>query len=331
MKKIRVSFDMGESHIKIAKRERDKIVVQTVEMPMNMFKDGQMLAPHLVSDFIRGLIVQYKLPKGDCGLIVPDQLVVCRNITLPAMTIDQLEVNLPFEFTDYISDEPEKYVYDYALKEMVYDEEGNPKEMNLTAAVMSKESIDTYSNMLKNAGFNLRVIIPQEIAMTNVMRNALEAGRIVADKEYCIINLGHRTTQVFVYKGDALVVLRNIQVGSNIIDKAIAEYENVEEYTARIHKNSNFNNVLACDFVQQQYNSIALEIRKVMNFYRFNNRTSELEDVYFIGGGSLLMGFGETIAEVNELKLCSAKDILPPNVLEKNMLSGFSAIGVMLQ
>lgn len=331
MKKITLTFDMGDSHIKIAKREKGKIVVHSAQVPENLIKEGLIQVPHMVSDFLKDLRAQYKLPATECGIVVPDELVVCRNLTLPAMTVDQLKVNLPFEFTDYISDEPQKYVYDYALKEMIYDEDGNPKEMNLTGAVMSKESVDTYVRIFKNAGFNLKVLIPQEIAMTNVMRDAVEKGRIEADKEYCIVNLGHRTTQVFIFKGDMLVVLRNIHLGSGSIDKVISEHESVDEFVARTYKNKNFNNVLEQEYVHEQYVRIAVEIMKVINFYRFNNRSSELEDMYFIGGGSNLKGFCETIAEINELNHKSTMDILPPEVEAKIDLSGLCAIGVMLQ
>lgn len=331
MKRLNVTFDIGESHIKVVEREKDRILVHAVQMPRNLFKDGQMLAPHLVSDFIKELRTQYKLPKGECGLVIPDKLVICRNLTLPAMTVDQLEVNLPFEFSDYISDEPQKYVYDYALKQMIYDENGNPKEMNLTAAVMSKESVDTYTNMFKAAGFQLRVLVPQEIAMTNIMRKALEEGRIMPGKEYCIVNLGHTTTQVFVFRGDELVVLRNIHMGSNTLDKIIAENENIDEFVARGYKNSNFINILDKDYVQQQYHAIALEVRKVINFYRFNNRSSELEDIYFIGGGSRLKGFAPLIAELNELNFRSSMEFLPDQVENGIDISAFCAIGVMFQ
>lgn len=331
MKKINLTFDIGDSYIKIAKREKGKIVVHSVQMPENLVKEGQIVATHMLSDFLKDLRNQYKLQKGQCGLVVPDELVVCRNLTLPAMTVDQLKVNLPFEFRDYISDEPQKYVYDYAMKEMIYDEEGKPKEMNLTGAVMSKESVDIYVNMFKNAGFNLRVIIPQEISMTSVMRNAVEEGRISADNEYCIINLGHRTTQVFVFKGEKLLVLRNIYLGSNSLDKIIAENENVDEIVARTYKNMNYNNVLDKQYVSDEYGRISLEIRKVINFYRFNNRESELEDIYFVGGGSNLKGLCDMIAESNELTYKKMKDLLPSEVEEEINYSGLFALGVMLQ
>ena len=331
MKKINLTFDIGDSHIKIAKREKGKIIMYTLQMPENLFKDGQMLAPHLVSDFIKDLRSQYKLPKGECGLVVPDELVVCRNLNLPAMSEEQLKVNLPFEFTDYISDEPQKYVYDYALKEMIYDEEGNPKEMNLTAAVMSKESVDAYVNMIRNAGFSLRVIIPQEIAMTNVMRNALEQNRVSADKEYCIVNLGYKMTQVFVFKGETLLVLRNIHLGCEAIDKAIAENENVDEFVARTHRIKNYNDVLDKEYVRTEYARVALEVRKVINFYRFNNRSSSLQDIYFVGVGSTLKDICMILSESNELTQHSIQELLPPEVEQSADYSAISALGVMLQ
>lgn len=331
MKKINLTFDMGDSHIKIAKREKGKIIVHAIQMPENLIKEGVIQVPHMVSDFLKSLRLEYNLPRVECGMVVPDELVVCRNLTMPAMTIDQLKVNLPFEFTDYISDEPQKYVYDYAVKDLIYEEDGSLKEMNLTGVVMSKEAVDMYVRIFKNAGFPLRTIIPQEMAMTNVMRSAVEAGRIDAEKEYCIVNLGHRTTQVFVFKGEKLIVLRNIHMGSSVIDKVIAEKRNIDEFMARAYKNQNYNGILDEEFVREQYSRISLEIRKVINFYRFNNRSSELEDVYFIGGGSNLKGLPETVAEMNELTYKEMKALLPPEVEKGIDLSGLCAIGVMLQ
>lgn len=331
MKKMIITFDMGDSHIKFARKEKGRITVHAVQMPENLIKEGLVQVPHMVSDFLKELRIKYRLPKTECGIVVPDELVVCRNLTLPAMTESQLKVNLPFEFIDYISDEPEKYVYDYALKEMICDEDGNPKEMNLVGAMMSKESIQTYVDMFKNAGFKLRTIIPQEIAMTNLMRAALEEGKIQPDKEYCIVNLGHRTTQVFFFKGADLDVLRNIHLGSNVIDKVIAEHENVDEFVARSYKNTNFNAVLDEEYVREEYGHIGVEVMKVINFYRFSNRESELEDMYFIGGGSNLNGLCEMIAEANELNMRPIAELLPEAVDPQADQSGLCAVGVMLQ
>lgn len=331
MGKTVLTFDIGESYIKIAYKEKEQILVHVEQMPENLMKDGIIQMPHMMTDFLKELKKEYHFPKGECGVVIPDELTVCRKLTMPAMTEKQLEVNLPFEFSDYISGEPQKYVYDYAMQEMIYDEDGKAKEMILTGAVMSKESVLSYVNIFKNAGFKLRTLIPQEIALNNIMKKAIEEGRIEKNKEYCIVNLGHRATQVYIFKGDELMVLRTIHVGNATIDQAISEHENVDTFVARTYKNKNFNGILEKEYAREAFGTLAVEVMKVINFYRFNNRESQLEEMYFMGGGSNIKELCNNIASANDLTGRTILDLMPANVNRENDLSGALAIGVLLQ
>lgn len=331
MSKTVLAFDIGESTMKIAQKSSNEIKVHAVQMPDNLIKDGIVQMPHMLSDFLKEVKKDLNLPGGECGLVVPDELVVCRSLVLPAMTEKQLKVNLPFEFSDYISGEPNKYVYDHALEEMIYDEEGKPLEMKLIGAVMSKESVTGYVNMFKNAGLKLRTLIPQEIALKNIMKAAIESGKVLADKEYCIVNLGHRSTQVYIFKGAEMVVFRTIHLGGQVVDEAIAENENVDVYVARNHKNRNYNKVLDAEYVTDTYGRIAVEVMKVINFYRFNNRDSVLEEVYFMGGGSNIPALCSSIAEINDFTQKPMAELLPESVAADTDMIGVIALGVLLQ
>ena len=46
---------------------------------------------------------------------------MCWRFELPLMTEEQLRLNLPYEFHDYIGNEMDKYVFDYA---MIYADQG---------------------------------------------------------------------------------------------------------------------------------------------------------------------------------------------------------------
>lgn len=331
MSKTFLTFDIGDSYIKIAKKEGAKLTVYTKQMPQNLVKDGHIEMSLMMTDFLKDIRKEFKLPKSDCGIVVPDELTVCRKLVLPAMTEAQLEVNLPFEFSDYISGKPQRYVYDYAMQEMIYDEEGNPKEMVLTGAVMSKENVEKYVGIFKDAGFRLKTLIPQEIAVTNVMKTAVALGKAQEDKEYCVVNLGHRSTQVYIFKGDKLDVLRNIYLGGATIDAAIAELENIDEFVARTYKNNNFNGVLDSETARETFGRMAVEVMKVINFYRFSNRESELEDIYFFGGCSNIFELCDSIAETNELNMKSMLTLLPSEVDKKTDMIGLYALGVTMQ
>ena len=331
MGKTFLTFDIGDTYIKVVKKDGEKVTVYTKQMPENLVKDGVAEMSILMTDFLKELKKEFKLPKCDCGMVVSDELTVCRHLVLPAMTEKQLEVNLPFEFSDYISGKPQRSVYDYALEEMIYDEEGNPKEMKIIGAVMSKENVEKYIEIFKDAGFRLKTLIPQELALTNVMRKAVELGKAKADKEYCIINLGHRTTQVYIFKGDKLDVLRNIHLGGATIDAAIAEMENVDAFVARTYKNNNFNGVLDAEHTKETFGRIAVEVMKVINFYRFSNRESELTDIDVFGGCSNIYTLCDSIADTNGLWMKPMTDLLPSEIDRNTDMIGLYAIGVTMQ
>ena len=196
---------------------------------------------------------------------------------------------------------------------------------------LMNDGIIQMPHMFADAGFKLRTLIPQEISVGNIMKQGITDGRIEADKEYCIVNLGHRSTQIYVFKGDKQLVYRNIHVGGNAIDEVIAENENVDVFVARTRKNTNFNDVLDTDSVRETYARIAVEVRKVINFYRFNNRESMLENVYFTGGCSNITELCDTIAEINDLQAKPMTDILPKSVKRNTDMMGVFAIGVLLQ
>ena len=331
MGKTVLAFDIGDTYIKIAKQEKDRIRIICKQMPEDLVKDGIVQLPHMLEEFLKDIRKEYKLPKAECGIVVPDEEVVCRKLTLPAMTEKQLEVNLPFEFSDFISGKPTRYVYDYAMEQIIEDESGKPKEMVLTGAVMSKDAVTNYVDMFRAAGFKLRTLIPQEIALTNIVKEAVANNRIDPDQEFCLVNLGHRATQVYIFKGETLVVLRKIYIGGESIDKAIAEHEIIDEYLARTHKNTNYNDVLESEYCKEAFGKIAVEIMKVINFYKFNNRESNIEDIYFCGGGSNILQLCDHIAAVNGLDHQPINRLLPINA-DKNMdLSAVCAMGVLLQ
>ena len=70
---------------------------------------------------------------------------------------------------------------------------------------------------------------------------------------------------------------------------------------------------------------------KVINFYRFNNRETELEDVYFCGGGSNIEGLCATIADTVGMNAKNFMELMPNDVDKQCNPSGVFAIGVLMQ
>jgi type IV pilus assembly protein PilM len=100
---------------------------------------------------------------------------------------------------------------------------------------------------------------------------------------------------------------------------------------ARTYKNKNYNDILDREYAKETFGRIAVEIMKVINFYRFNNRDTQLGEMYFAGGGSNMKGLCESIAQANDLTGKSIMELLPKNVDYNTDASGILAIGVLLQ
>ncbi len=314
-----VGIDIGSSQLKLAVTNKGQITALIRDaLPEDLVQNGHITSFDAMSEYLRDVFKKNRIDGRKCAVLLPDELVFVRPITMPYMKPEQLKVNLPYEFHDFIADDKNKYVYDYAFLEMREMSEGS-REMELIAAAAQKSVIDDYKTLLKRAGLKLATAIPYVMSYSNII-NSLESRKTAVEDngiptEYCFIDLGHVNSRINIFSGRRLVATKIIEYGLNMLDAAIAEGENVDIHIAKMWKENNHNNVLERENCVNVYNAIAIEIMRAVNFYRFNNQESLLSDAYVCGGGekieSLLMAIREntdlTILPVNTLLQCPEK------------------------
>ena len=116
MGKTILGVDIGYDSMKLALVKDGKVKkAVTVAMPKNLLREGRVVSPESMGELIRKAMKQSGIRCGRGALVLPNETVFIRNVTMPVMTEDQLKYNLPFEFRDYISDELKNYVFDYAM------------------------------------------------------------------------------------------------------------------------------------------------------------------------------------------------------------------------
>lgn len=215
MEKI-VGFDIGESSVKLvyfAGADLKKAV--TAELPDNMVSGSRILSMDAMADFLRQTAKSNGIPLTHAALVLPSTEVFTRELVMPAMTEQQLLYNLPYEFRDYLTEEKNKYFFDYSMREVLRDESGQPTEMNLLACATLKSTVESYRTMLRRAGFRLRVLTPSECAYSAVLqayyRRTQQEGR-----DLCVVNLGHSATFLYIYRGGHFASRREIEVGCPI-------------------------------------------------------------------------------------------------------------------
>lgn len=307
-----IGFDIGTSSVHLAVCAGSCVRRAITEpMPDNLVRGGQILSFDAMGDFLKELRRKHRLPGRSAALVLPASLCFCRRLTLPAMTVDQLRVNLPYEFRDYITQEKEKYFYDYALVDTVTDEAGNPRELDLMAAATLKSTITGYSDMFRRAGLRLRQAIPVELAYINLLRLYFAGHSEENAHGHCILDLGHAAIRMYMFTGSQFEVLRVIDYGCDALDQAVADELHVDPHIAHTYLLSNHNGVQELDSCKRIYSAIAVEILKAVNFYGFNNPDKELSHIHCGGGGAHISALLSTLASTLTIPLEDVSELLP--------------------
>lgn len=300
-----IGIEIGSDTAKLVVCSSGQVHTMAVErLPENLVHEGRITAPDAMSGFLKEMRAKYRLPGGTAALVLPPRAVIAHSLTLPMMTAQELSLNLPFEFRDFVGQDGSKYQYDYALMSIPEEAGGDPQRLDLFAAAVKKELIDEYYAMFKHAGFTLKIAIPSEMAWLNLVRRAQHE-----PNELCIVDIGHVSTHVYIYADGRFIMGKEIEIGGQQLDEAIASETKVDSHLARTYKESNLNNVLSMECCASIYNALAVEIMKAVNFYGYDSPQSNLQDLYYCGGPSqieplrlaILKNTGLTMHHINRL------------------------------
>lgn len=304
MAKTRLGFDIGSNSLKIAILRGDEVRVEETRLPENMVDENGVILPHVFTEYLRRLKKELPLPKGTAALALPPSQAICRLVTMPKMTTDQLMMNLPYEFSDFIQGEAEQYFCDYAV--CAPTEEDGDKVIPMMAAVAAKNRLATYVQMFAQAGIRLKTILPQEMALINIARS-----RAVGPEEYFFVDLGHQHTRITAVWRDRVHATRQIPIGGHTMDLALAREMGVDAFLAGSYKLSDYQGAHSDPALTDLCDRVAVEILKVLNFYQFTYRSSSLEGIYLVGGGAALPPLRQAIQNTVNLPLLDPAELLP--------------------
>ena len=288
MGKTYTGVDIGNASVKLAVCDDDVIKNIVVEaLPEGLMAEGRLISFDAMADFIKGLVKRTGGIAKDAALALSSTDCLVRRLSVPAMTEKELELNLPYEFRDYIAQGKDRYYYDYAVLATHLDPEGVPEGMDLLAAATTKQTVDDYLEMFRRAGMRLRIA------------------------NCCVIDFAHSGTKLHFFADGAYDVTRVIDIGGADIDRAIAAERGVDVHVANGYKLSDYDGVQQGAAAFDVYESIAVEIGRALNFYGFNNPDTNVEMAYCCGGGSSLQPLVNAVASHIDIDLRSISDIMP--------------------
>lgn len=334
-KRIKVAFDLGNSSLKIAAVKKGALELHELPLPENLMEEDNILMPHAFSAFLKKAKKDLRLPGGPAGLLLPSSKAICRLVTMPRMTVDQLMLNLPYEFSDFIHGEPHQYYCDYALcqddpQEPGLQEEQGEEQLTMMAAVVQRQQIQEHIRIFSAGGFSLKRILPQEMSLIHLVQS-FRRERPEAPREFCFIDLGFLSTRIFVVHGDRIQAARRIHIGCRDLDRVIADLFNMDPFLADAYKRGNHQGVLEHPRCMEVYENMAVEVLKVINFYHFTYRQKQLEGVYLIGGGAEIEPLRRLLEETLGLPAFPVDRLISGSEEQGHNATFVSAAGLMAE
>ena len=303
-----LGIDIGNGNVKIAVRDASGMRFVSRRLPDHMVSEDELVSPGTMAEFLKQVRVEENIKTKDCILVLAESNAFFRHVTLPPMSEEELRINLPYEFRDFIDGDPEEWVFDYAVDEIVYEADpdtGEPTDkvvqMELFAAACRLSLVDEREEILRKAGFRLRIVMPAPMAYTRLLRHYYQAYPVLANNSTVFVDIGYTSTSVLLFNGDKFQALRTIDLGGIEIDQTIAELANVDRHTAATYKFTNFHGMLDTPEVTAIYDRLALEVNKIVNFYNFSNPDANIESMMLLGGGSQIPQLVDSMRESFDL------------------------------
>lgn len=263
MKKC-LGIEIGHSRIKAAYMERGQVKQYISER----VDAGSIRDPGHCAEFLREILREHKIRCKNMVFVLRYENAYVKRLCLPLMTVSELELNLPYEFHDYIGNELEKYQFDYAVLGR------SETDLDILAAACRKELCERLSAAAKNAGLRLVGLVPEVVGLERILKTA---GR----RDYAIADLGSVSIRIHFYKDGIYDTSRTIEPGCSLLEDNI----NKEETEA----------------VREFCRMTAMQIQRVLNFYCYINGDNSIDGLYCCGGGMkypLLLEMLESVLDI---------------------------------
>ena len=348
MAKTILGVDIGSDSLKLALVNNGYVKKSVVvPIPNNLVKDYRTVSVETMGELIRNTMKENGIHCRNAALVLPNELVYVRTVTMPKMTIEQLIYNLPFEFRDYITEELKDYAYDYAMvttpEEMMKEPEEKPENadgsleeeteevensMELLAAAAPLTLLEESRAILRKAGLRMKKAAPTVCSYVSLIRGLEKRGGGVG--EYCILDLGYQSVRMYMFNGERHMVTRNLESGLSSLDGVIADNYNVDVHLAHTYLLTNYDDCQNSEACRNAYGNIAVELMRALNFYRFSNPDSQLEHIWLCGGGAVIAPLRKAIADTLDMKVHQARELLPGGDQVEAGFELVQAIGVTM-
>lgn len=263
------------------------------------FKVQERLRQEPLPTALKKILEETKLNSKELNISISGHLALVRLIEIPEISDNELKNAVKFEAERFISFNIEDAVLDYQIVAR------NPgaKKITVLLAAVKKDFVKSYIEMISKAGFTVKAVDVDGIALTNAFLNAYpEKGKETYDKAFGLLNIGDAILNVIVvYKGIPFV-LRDISGAGRDLSEAITKslaIDKEEAYRTKHNPPSDRQEALF-DLLKPTFGRFVRDIELSIGYFE-NQFSKSVETIYLSGGSARLFKLKEFLSESLEI------------------------------
>jgi len=298
-----VGIDIGTHSIKLVLLRQEKdgwhlVHASSVPFPPGVIVDGQIMDRELLTAHLQGLVRDAKVAGAKCAISVSGHATIIKKITLPYMTLSELQDSIGWEAETYIP---------FDIKEVYLDVQivsGNEAsgQMDVLLTVVKKDLVNDLVQVATAAG--LKVVIA-DLAQLSAINDLIFNGYTAPGELIAYVDVGANLTSLGVLNGNMLAFSRDISTGSGTLTAALRQNLNVRyeeaEHLKLLASRGEQVRPEVVEFSARVADVIATEVMRSLDFFTATSINSDIKRVVVMGGGSAMPGLVEALERRIEL------------------------------
>ena len=293
-KNLPIGVDLGTSTVKLAQMRLVESTYELVaaaaeEIPRECRSDlDQRLA--FLADAIRRMTKSKTFAGKQCILSIPAETTVVQHVKMPRLKAELLPNAIRAELDGKLPYSVDDAIVRHVLAGDIPGDADHKQEM--IAFSVSRQTVDAYLAMSRRAKLDVIGVNVESCAIVEcfgrLFRRASDADRTIL-----FVDMGANSTQVVFAHGNQIVFARNLEIGGEQFDQAIAEGLRVpieEVHALRLELQSNVGSDGQTNAVQihrqlaEPIDTMANELSKCLRYYESVFRGRPVERAIFLGG-----------------------------------------------
>jgi len=286
-KKDIVGVDIGSSAVKLVQLRELKgghqlVNIGILPLPAEAIVDNTLMDSSSIVETVKQLLGSLGIKAKDAACSISGNSVIIRKISLPVMPVEELEDQIHWEAEQYIPFDINDVNVDFQI---LSPDEMDPAKMNVLLVASKKDIINDYLSVFAEAGLRLVVVDVDSFAV----QNAYEANYLPEpDEVVALVNIGASIFNLNIVRDGVSLFTRDVQMGGNLYTEEIQKQYGINSEQAEQKKltAAGSDDPRLKETLQRVNETIALEMRRSLDFYNSTAGEGRITKVFLSGGGA---------------------------------------------